>query len=89
MLSYLAPSSFPLPTHMYVFLKRFTYCFMCMSACLHVCMCTTCVPGARGHKVLDPMELELQTTVSYYVGLGNKTWALGPLQEKQVLLATE
>lgn len=21
---------------------------MCMSACLHVCMCATCMPGARG-----------------------------------------
>lgn len=52
-------------------------------------MCTACVPGARGHKVLDPMELELQTIVSYHVGFGNQTWVLCLLQEKQVLLTTE
>ena len=43
--------------------------------CLCACLCTTRLPGAwQGQKwVSDPLELklELQTTVSHYVGAGN------------------
>lgn len=48
-------------------------------------MCTWCPRPS----VLDPMELELQTIVSYHVGFGDQTWVLGLLQEKQALLTTE
>lgn len=47
-------------------------------------MCT-----GGGYKVLDPLELELQTIEGYHVGFGNQTWVLDPLQEKQVLSTTE
>lgn len=43
---------------------------------MHVCMCTTHIPGAfRGQKkrVLDPLDLELYTIVSHYEGAGNQT----------------
>jgi hypothetical protein len=38
-----------------------TYLFLFyVSASLHVCMCTTCVPGAQGcQKSSDPLGLEL------------------------------
>lgn len=41
--------------------------------CLHVCLCVTYVPEAiRDQKrVLNSMELELQTIVSYHVGTRN------------------
>lgn len=47
--------------------------------CLHVCLCVTYVPEAiRDQKrVLNSMELELQTIVSYHVGTRNWTWVLG------------
>lgn len=45
--------------------------------CLHVCMCTVWVPGARGgQKATDPLELELWVIVSRYVGSGNQTQVL-------------
>lgn len=52
---------------------------MCMSACLHVYMCVTCVPGAHGGQKRDlgPLELDLQRVISYHVGFGS-------LQEQQV-----
>lgn len=33
---------------------------MCIDVCLHVCVCTTCVPGACGGQktVLGPLEME-------------------------------
>ena len=41
--------------------------------CLHICLFITCVPGAhRSQKrESDPLELEVQMVVSYYVGPGN------------------
>lgn len=42
---------------------------MCMGFCLNVCLGTTCV--LEEGKVSDPLELELQTSVSYHVGVGN------------------
>jgi hypothetical protein len=42
--------------------------------CLHICLCTVCVPGAHGsqRRVSDPLELELQFVVSCHVVLGIK-----------------
>lgn len=47
---------------------RFTrFCLMCMSVCLRVSMCTTCVPGAhRGQK----RALKVQGVVSHHVAAG-------------------
>ena len=44
--------------------------------CLFVCVCVgvpLCVPGAGGgqKRVSDPLELELQTVVSHFVGTGS------------------
>lgn len=33
---------------------------------LHVCMCTTCMPGQK--STLDPLELELSMAVNHLVG---------------------
>lgn len=43
---------------------------MCMSYCLHVCLCIACILDTlRSQKsVLDPLELELQI-VNHHVGL--------------------
>lgn len=54
-------------------LRRFIlFCFMCISACLHMCMCTMCAPHASGGQkwVSDSLELELQTVMNYHVGAG-------------------
>lgn len=44
--------------------------FMCMSACLHICLCITSIRNTlRSQKsVLDSLELELQI-VNHHVGL--------------------
>lgn len=59
-----------------LFLQPFSKnCVLCVWVfCLHVCLCTMCVPGAyRGQKkVLDSLELELQTDV----GARNWTWVV-------------
>lgn len=41
--------------------------------CLHVDMCTLCVPGAYGgqRKVLDLLELDLQVFGSHYIVAAN------------------
>lgn len=56
---------------------------MCINVCLHVRMCTTCVPRfCRGQeKTLDP--LKLQTLISPH---GCWTLNLGPLQQQRALL---
>lgn len=41
--------------------------------------------GQRGHQT-DPLELELQRVVNCHIGMGTKP---GPLQDQQVLQATE
>lgn len=43
--------------------------------CLHVFLCTMCVPCAhRGQRrMLDPLELGLQTFVRFHVYIGNWT----------------
>lgn len=40
--------------------------------CLYACLCTMCMLGAhRGQKrILDPLELELQTVLSSHVDTG-------------------
>lgn len=45
--------------------------------CLKVYMHTRCMPGAcRGQRrVLDPLELQLQTAVRPHVSVGNWAWA--------------
>lgn len=51
----------------------FGFYFVCMSACLHVDMCTECVPvvcGKQG-KVTDPLGMELQKLVSHNMRTGN------------------
>lgn len=52
--------------------------FICISVCLRVCLLKTCVPCAGGgkKKVLDPLELELQTLVSCQMDARNWTWIL-------------
>lgn len=42
--------------YIYVF-----HCFMCLSVLLYICMCTTCVPVARGgqKEVSNSLKLEL------------------------------
>lgn len=41
--------------------------------CLHVCLCTLCMPGTyRDHKrVSDPLEFELKTVINCCVGARN------------------
>ena len=42
--------------------------------CLHVCMCTTCMPGTYGgwQMVLDLLELDQQMIVSCHMGDENQ-----------------
>lgn len=46
--------------------------------CLHVCICTTCMPSVhRGQeRVSDPLELELRMGVSHGVDSKDWTWVL-------------
>ena len=57
----------------YIFLKDLFILRVWVFA--HVCMCTVCMPGARGSlkRVSDPVKLEIQTTVSHHVSAGNGT----------------
>lgn len=50
---------------------------MCMF-CLHICLCTTSMPGAHcGQKRALPfLELELHRVVSSHMGVGNQIWVL-------------
>lgn len=61
-----------------------------MSTSQHVCLCTTCFPGAfRGQKrASESLELERCMVVSQQ---GGKRWepSLGPMDEHQVLLIAE
>lgn len=48
---------------------------VCLCVCVvYMCLCTTRVTGAcRGQKrLLDVMELGIQTVVSYHTGAGNQ-----------------
>jgi hypothetical protein len=53
--------------------KDFLFYYMWMVFCLHVCLCTMCVPCAhKGQKrASDPLELDFQTVVSHHMGAGN------------------
>lgn len=46
--------------------------------CLHVCLYTTCIPGALRDQKRESysLELELQMVLSHYGGAGNETWSL-------------
>jgi hypothetical protein len=60
---------------------------MYMSICLHMCMCSTSMPGAQGCQAscLDPLGLKLQFWAAMLV-----FWTkLGPLGEHGVLVSTE
>jgi hypothetical protein len=60
--------------------------FMGMSVCFCVCVCTPLCTWCLWEAAVagDPLELELQTAVSCYVGSGNASF-----QEQQVLLTME
>lgn len=46
---------------------------MCLSACLHVCTCPTCVQGLGGQKkVSGTLKPEFQEGVSHHVGLATE-----------------
>lgn len=48
---------------------------MCTNVCLHVCMCTVCVPRTQDQKrVSEAQELELQMFVHHHVDTGTQTW---------------
>lgn len=51
---------------------------MCMSVCLHVCMCSVCGHDIHGGQkgVSDPLELEIKTLVGCHMGAGNRPWVL-------------
>lgn len=54
--------------------KKFTYLFLCDGCFLmSFCLCTMSMPAAEGDqkRLLDPMEWEIQTILSYHVGVGN------------------
>lgn len=56
---------------------------------LHVCPYTTCVPSVPEdqQRVSNPLQLELQTVVSYHVGVWESN--LGLLEEQQCLLTAK
>lgn len=60
--------------------KIFISIILClhMFACMYMCMCTICMPGAhRSHKqALDPMELELGMVWSHHVSPGDQIQVL-------------
>ena len=61
----------------YCFLNAVPFFIFCVWVfCMYICV-----------RMLDPLELELQTGVSCHVGAGNWTWILW--QEKPVLLTAE
>lgn len=49
-------------------LDQFVLCIRV--SCLHVCLCTKCVPGSCGSQnwVLGLLELQVQMVVSHFVG---------------------
>lgn len=58
---------------------------MCIYECLHVCICTVCMPGAPQDQEgdwMDSLELALLAVANSMWLLGTKP---GPLQGQQVL----
>lgn len=55
------------------FFLRFIYFILyAWVFCLHLYLCTLCMPGAlRGQKLPDTLKLELQMVVNYHVGAEN------------------
>lgn len=56
---------------------KIIFYFISSVFCLHVCKCTTCMPGVwkpKKKKVLEPTKLELQTAVSFHVGAGSRAF---------------
>jgi hypothetical protein len=59
-----------------LFLLKFFFKYMYVF--LHICLCTMCVcsTGEGQKRVLDPLELELQTVVSHQVRAVKQTEVL-------------
>lgn len=76
------PSSLPFPLIPYLspsisyhfnFQNLIIY-FLCIGTCLHVCVCTTCLPSGGGQKrEPDLLAMELQIVVTFHVCAGNQT----------------
>lgn len=71
------PSAHPehenLTTESALWEQTFTYFyFMCISVCLHICLCVPCIPEAwKGQeRTPGPLELELQMIVSHHIDAG-------------------
>lgn len=62
-------------------LQVILFIYLCMSMCMHACMCTMCVPDAWGGQkwASEPLKLELWVVVSRHVG---------PLEEQLVFITT-
>lgn len=53
---------------------------MCLSICLHVCLCTTHPPGTYGDlQASDLLELELRTAVGRLMSARNQSLSLEEL----------
>lgn len=48
----------------------FTPLFSVLSGCVYVCRVCACCPG-RSEEMVEPLELELQMAVNFYVGAEN------------------
>lgn len=67
--------------------KHIYFYFMSVSASLHGCLCTTCVPAAcASERLLGPVKLELRVVEDALWILGTK---LGSSVRDTVLLAVE
>ena len=64
-----------LTTSQWSYFLEISFYFMCMNVCLHVCMCTTCVPGAQSSlkRMPYPLELELHIVISHHVSAGSNS----------------
>lgn len=62
----------------FIFTKLFYSCLCVGVFCLHVCLCTMCMPCALGSQRVmgNPLDLGLQMVVSYCVDTGNRTLVL-------------
>ena len=62
--------------------------FVCVDGFSHVYMCTICVQYLHGQKrLLEPLELDLQTVVSCLSGAGSCAWIF--FKSSQCFLSAE
>lgn len=73
-----------LVTLLYLYFKIFSLYFMCMNACLHVCMSIT-VHIRYTAEATDPLNLELSASVSLYVDSEKQTQVLYKRSSKMLL----